>query len=73
MAEEPKEKTPSLLQVFGSVIASFFGVQSSRARVRDFKHGRAGVFIAVGIAMTAIFVITVLVVVKLVLRHAANG
>jgi hypothetical protein len=38
--------------------------------VRDFKHGRAGVFIAVGIAMTAVLVVTVLVIVKLVLKHA---
>ena len=71
MAEPQKE--PSLLQVVGSVAASFFGVQSTRARVRDFKHGRAGVFIAVGVAMTAFFVITVLVIVKLVLKHAGSG
>ncbi len=68
--EPPKE--PGLLQVVWSVMASFFGVQSSRARVRDFKHGRAGVFIAVGIAMTALFVLTVLLIVKLVLKHAAQ-
>jgi hypothetical protein len=66
--DPPKE--PTLLQVAWSVVASFFGVQSSRARVRDFKHGRAGVFIAVGIAMTAVLVVTVLVIVKLVLKHA---
>ena len=69
---DPNEKEPSLLQVVGSVIASFFGVQSSRARVRDFKHGRAGVFIAVGIVMTVAFVLTVLLVVKLVLKQAGQ-
>jgi hypothetical protein len=63
-------KEPSLLQVIGSVMASFFGVQSARARVRDFKHGRAGVFIAVGIGMTLVFVLTVVLIVKLVLKHA---
>jgi hypothetical protein len=66
------EKKPSLLQVFWSVAASFFGVQSSRSRVRDFKHGRAGVFIAVGLAMTLAFVLIVLLVVKLVLRSAGQ-
>lgn len=71
MADEPG-KEPTLLQVVGSVFASFFGVQSARARVRDFKHGRAGVFIAVGLVMTALFVLTVLLVVKLVLKHAAQ-
>ncbi len=68
---EPNPEKPTLLQVVLSVAASFFGVQSARARVRDFKHGRAGVFIAVGIGMTALFVITVLLIVKLVLKHAA--
>jgi hypothetical protein len=31
------------------------------------------VFIAVGIGMTALFVLTVLLVVKLVLKHAGTG
>jgi CHASE2 domain-containing sensor protein len=66
-------KKPSLLQVVWSVAASFFGVQSARARVRDFKHGRAGVFIAVGLVMTALFVVTVILIVKLVLKHAGAG
>jgi cytochrome b561 len=69
MVQAP-EKKPTLLQVFWSVAASFFGVQSSRARERDFKHGRAGVFIAVGLAMTIGFVLVVLLLVKLVLRSA---
>ena len=69
---EPKEKPPTLLQVVGSVLASFFGVQSSKARERDFKHGRAGVFIGVAIAMVALFVLIVLIVVKLVLKHAGQ-
>ncbi len=64
------DRKPTLLQVVWSVLASFFGVQSSKARERDFKHGRAGVFIAVGIAMTAVFVLTVMLIVKIVLKHA---
>ena len=67
MAEDPK---PTLLQVVGSVLASFFGVQSSKARERDFKHGRAGVFIAVGLIMTLVLVVIVLLIVKVVLRQA---
>ena len=72
MAGQSPEKPPTLLQVVGSVLASFFGVQGSKARERDFKHGRAGVFIAVGIGMTALFVVTVLLIVKLVLKHAGT-
>lgn len=52
------------------MLAAFFGVQSSRNRVRDFKHGRAGVFIAVGVVMTVLFVLTVVLIVKLVLKQA---
>ena len=72
MAEDPQDKPPTLLQVVGSVLASFFGVQGSKARERDFKHGRAGVFIAVAFALVALFVTLVLIVVKLVLRHAGQ-
>ncbi len=64
------EKPPSLLQTFASVAASFFGVQSDKNRERDFKQGRAGVFIVVGIVMTLLFIATVWLAVKLTLRHA---
>ena len=69
---EREEKKPTLIQVVGSVLASFFGVQGRKARERDFKHGRAGVFIAVAFGMVALFVITMLIVVKLVLKHAGK-
>jgi hypothetical protein len=56
--------------VIASVLASFFGVQSSTNRARDFTHGKPAVFIAVGLAMTAAFVLIVILVVRLVLRQA---
>lgn len=55
------------MQVVGSVFAAGLGVQSSRNRERDFKQGRAGVFIAAGIVFTALFVATVYTVVSIVL------
>jgi hypothetical protein len=64
------EKSPSLLQMIGSVLAAFFGVQSSKNRERDFKHGRAGMFIAIGIVMTVLFVLTVWMAVKITLHNA---
>lgn len=67
---DPASEAPTLWQTIASVMASFFGVQSSKNRHRDFKHGRAGVFIAVGLVMTVLFVLTIVVVVKLVLRSA---
>ena len=65
-----EEKPPSLLQTVGSVLAAFFGVQSSKNRERDFKHGRAGVFIAVGLIMTLLFIFGVWMAVKITLRNA---
>ena len=65
-----EEKPPALLQTVGSVLAAFFGVQSSKNRERDFKHGRAGVFIAVGLIMTLLFIFGVWMAVKITLRNA---
>ena len=58
------------LQVIGSVLAAAFGVQSSRNRERDFKEGRAITFIITGIVFTALFVLTVYLVVNTVLENA---
>jgi hypothetical protein len=49
---DKQKKEVSLLQVLGSVLAAFFGVQSSKNRERDFNHGRFGIFVAVGFAVT---------------------
>ncbi|MGQ0622188.1 MAG: DUF2970 domain-containing protein [Panacagrimonas sp.] len=69
MTQSPPKKT-SLLQEIGSVLASFFGVQSSKNRERDFTRGNARRFIILGVVMTVIFVLSVLTVVRLVLRSA---
>lgn len=64
------ERPPSWLQTFGSVLASFFGVQSSRNRRRDFAHGKAVHFLIVGIVATASFVLVIWLIVRLVLSQA---
>lgn len=46
-----------LHQVAASVLAAFFGVQSDRARRRDFNRGRLRDFVLVGVGITALFVI----------------
>ena len=61
------EKPPSLWQVICSVLAAFVGIQNSKNKQRDFKHGNHKVFIAVGIAMTLLFLLSVFTVVQLVL------
>ncbi|MFT4918854.1 MAG: hypothetical protein ACI8RU_001472, partial [Zhongshania aliphaticivorans] len=37
--KQPEERKPGPLAVVGSIISAAFGVQSSRNRERDFKHG----------------------------------
>lgn len=73
MGDSPQRpKRPSLLQEIGSVLASFFGVQSSRNRKRDFTQGSAARFVVLGLLMTAGFVMLVYTVVQLVLRSAGS-
>ncbi|MEE4192511.1 MAG: DUF2970 domain-containing protein [Halieaceae bacterium] len=72
LQEEDQESKPglSLLQTVGSICASFFGVQSSRNRKRDFASGKARQFIIVGIAMTALWYGAIYFVVTIVLDKA---
>ena len=69
---EPEiEELPPLtfLQMLGSTFSAAFGVQSQRNRERDFSRGKAGHFILMGIGFTAAFVITIVLVVKMVLAQ----
>ncbi len=65
------QHTPTLRQVIASVLWSFLGVQSERNRARDFTHGKPGPYIAVGLALTALFVLLLWGVVRLVTGLAA--
>ena len=58
----------TILQVIGSILASFYGVQSSKNRKRDFQSGRARTFIVTGIFLTAVWYFTIYLVVTLVLQ-----
>ncbi|MBP6699644.1 MAG: DUF2970 domain-containing protein [Halioglobus sp.] len=71
-AEEGSATGLNPLQVVRSVLAASLGVQSSKNRERDFRQGRAGVFIAAGVIFTLLFVATVFTVVQLVLKNAGN-
>mgnify|MGYP001816353348 CR=1 FL=1 len=64
------KKTLKPWQVISSVFAAGLGVQSSRNRERDFKQGRAGVFIAAGIIFTLMFIGLMFTILKLVLSGA---
>jgi len=62
--QEPPLRFTELLQ---SVLAAAFGVQSGKNRSRDFSRGKPSQFIAIGILFTAVFVLLLFVIVKVVL------
>jgi hypothetical protein len=66
----PERRSVSLLKVFTSVLASMFGVQSSRTHERDFTKGKPWAYVIVGFVVTIAFVVTVWLVVRLVLKSA---
>lgn len=69
MSDENKNQKPSFGQVVLSTLAAAIGVQSNKNRERDFKAGSIKAYIAAGIIFTALFVITLILVVKTVLGN----
>jgi hypothetical protein len=67
---EDQRQPPSFFSVLGSVVASMFGVQSTRRREVDFTRGKPIHYILVGLLVTVVFILTVWGVVKLVLSVA---
>ncbi|HTT09165.1 MAG TPA: DUF2970 domain-containing protein [Gammaproteobacteria bacterium] len=63
---------PGLLQTMKSVLAAGFGVQSAKNRERDFTGGSPGRFVVAGLIGTAIFVLTMVLIVRMVLRLAGG-
>jgi hypothetical protein len=74
-AEEPdseEEMQLSFWQLLKSTLSAFLGVQSTANRERDFKHGKLSHFIWMGLLFGAVFVLTLLGVVQLVLHFTSN-
>ncbi|MFL0798468.1 MAG: DUF2970 domain-containing protein [Cellvibrionaceae bacterium] len=69
LSNNTREKPP-LLSVMGSVLAAAFGVQSSKNRERDFSGGGLWSYVLVGVLFTVIFVLTVVFLVKAILKNA---
>ena len=65
------ETRVGFLEVLKSTLAAFIGVQSDANRQRDFKHGKMSHFIAMGLFLGLVFVLTLVGIVQLVL-HFAN-
>lgn len=61
---------PNLMQVFKSVLAAGFGVQSNANRERDFSKGSPGQYIVIGLGFTIFFVVALWALVKLIMLLA---
>ena len=72
MTDETPGKPPSFWQMLHSVLAAAFGVQSGKNRARDFTHGKASHFIALGVGFTLVFILVLLGLVQLAL-HLTGG
>lgn len=66
------EAKVNLWQVIQSVLAAGFGVQSQAARERDFTRGHPLPYIIAGAIGTILFILTIVMIVRLVL-HAAGA
>lgn len=65
-----KERLP-VLHILASVFSAAIGVQSKKNQEKDFNgKGSIYIYIAAGVIFTALFVITVVTVVKTVLSNA---
>jgi hypothetical protein len=64
----PSERQASLLQTVKAVASSFFGVRGRRAHEQDMAKLNPVVVIGVGIALAAVFVLTLITIVRMVVR-----
>lgn len=62
-----KNKKINLIQIFLSVLAAFFGVQSNKARERDFTIGKPLHYITVGLIVVFLFIILLYGFVQLIM------
>ncbi|WP_297794160.1 DUF2970 domain-containing protein [uncultured Marinobacter sp.] len=65
--EKPSSGHPGVLKIMQSIIAGAFGVQSDKRRQEDFSSHSPLPYIVAGLLFTIGFVVTLVIVVKLVL------
>jgi hypothetical protein len=69
VVEKEEATEPGLKDVVRSVLWASIGIQSRRNQERDFKHGKAKVFVIAGIVFTLLFIATVFSIVTVVLKN----
>jgi hypothetical protein len=67
---QPSEK-PGFWRIVLSTFAAAFGVQNRKNLEQDFKYGSIYVYVAAGIIFTSLFILTVIMVVRMVMK--SNG
>lgn len=72
MNRPQSHSTPTFTQVFVSVVAAFFGVQSARNRVRDFTHGNPLHYLIMALLLTGSVVLCFIAAAKLALYWAGQ-
>ncbi len=68
--QEPRQAT--FMEVLGAVFWSFFGVRKGKAMLRDAATIRPWQVVLVGVLAGAAFVVTLLLVVRLIVTLAAH-
>ena len=70
MDDKKDDRPLSFSEMLQSVLAAAFGVQSGKNRSRDFSRGKPSHFILLGVLFTAVFVLVLYGLVRLVLHFA---
>jgi hypothetical protein len=70
MDKDKSDQPLTWRELIQSVLSAALGVQSGKNRARDFSRGKPSQFIALGIGFTAMFVVLVYCLVRLVLYMA---
>ncbi|ANY86761.1 MULTISPECIES: DUF2970 domain-containing protein [Pseudomonas] len=72
MDDNDPGKPPTFWQMLQSILAAAFGVQSGKNRARDFTHGKASHFIALGTLFTLVFILALVGLVQLAMHLTAR-
>ncbi|MDG2501429.1 MAG: DUF2970 domain-containing protein [Porticoccaceae bacterium] len=68
MTDAEKPKKPGLGTLIKSILAAAIGVQTDKNREQDFNEGNPLAFIIGGFVFTALFILTIALIVGLVTR-----
>ena len=72
MDDNDPGKPPTFWQMLHSILAAAFGGQGGKNRARDFTHGKASHFIALGTLFTLVFILALIGLVQLAMHLTAR-